>query len=88
MRALIGLQFQRSIVQSLTVSHFSHDIAMTLFEIAVKPGFSYAPVPLDGFWGDAQNLCSLFDGQSAEEAQFDDLALPWIESREPIQRFI
>ena len=40
------------------------------------------PLALDGRGGDAQRLGGLFDGQPAEEAQLDHLALSGVESLE------
>src|SRR5208283_2934129 len=74
--------------KALTVSHFSGDVAMALFQVSVEPGFRYAPIPLDGFRRDAQDFCCFLDRESPEETKLDDLALPGIDGREPIQTFI
>jgi hypothetical protein len=51
-----------------------------------RPGSG--PLPLDGGRRDLENVGCLFDGQSAEEAQFHNAALLDIEPREIGQRIV
>lgn len=54
----------------------------------MKPGFREPPVAMDGLRRHVERRRRFRDGQSAEEAQFDDAALPVVESLERLQRQI
>jgi len=54
----------------------------------MQPRLREVPVPDDGKRRDVQNAGGLFNAQAAEEAQFDDFALPGVQLREPVQGFV
>src|SRR5450432_4138385 len=53
-----------------------------------EPRFRYAPFSFHCPRRDIQHFGDLFVGQTAEEAQFDDLALAWIEREKIFQRIV
>ena len=54
----------------------------------MEPGFGHAPLSFDGGGRQADDFGHLFDGEAAEEAEFDNFGLVGIELLEPIEGFI
>jgi len=54
----------------------------------MKPGFCQSPVTFDGCGSDAQNVCCLFNGESAEIAQLDHACFLCIERCKGLQSVV
>lgn len=54
----------------------------------MEPGARHAPLALDGGGRDAHDFGGLFDGESTEEAEFDELGLVGIEGLEAVECFV
>src|SRR5947209_18331142 len=75
---------------SLITHHSSlitHHSSLLLY-LPVEPGLSHAPLPLDRGGADAYDFGGLLDGESAEEAQFDDATLLRVEFGESLERLV
>lgn len=57
-------------------------------DFSVQPRFRQGPVPLHRNRRHADHGGGLFDGEPAEEPQFHELALAWIQLRQPLKRRI
>jgi hypothetical protein len=57
-------------------------------KLSPQPRPGQAPITFDGHGRNAYDFSDLFDGQTAEVAQLDDLALPRIEALQTPQRFV
>ena len=54
----------------------------------MKPNLCHNPLAFCGCRRNVHYAGRFSDGKSAEKAQFDDLALPWVESCEPLQSVV
>jgi hypothetical protein len=57
-------------------------------QLAQQPGAARNPVAIRGGFGDTQRLGRFINGQTGKEAQFDDLALTGIQSRQVVKRVV
>src|SRR5580704_2126860 len=67
---------------------FSGSTRKPLTKFAAEPTFCETPVTVNGFFGDLQNVGDFHDRQTAEEPQFDDLALARVDESEPFQSVV
>src|SRR5713101_392920 len=57
-------------------------------KLLVEPSFCLQPLALDRDWRDTEYLGGFFDGQATEVPEFDDLALPNVDPRQPPEHLV
>src|SRR5688500_6638317 len=61
-------------------------VIASAMQLPVQPRSGANPVAVHGSWRDAEDLCRLGVGQSAEEAALDESAQAWVDGLESIER--
>ena len=62
--------------------------ASPIIEFSKKPGPSKRPIAIGGRGRDAQGVGGLFERESREITQFDELRFTWLQFGEPLECFI